>query len=344
MPFPIPVTFFKAGTTTTTTTTTTTVAPLVLSVGYSNFLLTPSRISTSSNGTSWSLQNTINSSCTAPSDTDTATIQGGAYAPSLGLWALTLGSGSVITSTTATTSSWTVRTTPFTGCGTVKYNYRMAWAASLGLFAAVHQSSLNPITSPDGINWTSRTGAGTGAGWNFIVWAASISTFVAIQANASSQVLTSTNGTTWTARNVSGASKSFNSIAWSPSLALFVAVGTNTFQTSPDGITWTARTAFNADTWATISWSPTLSLFVAGSDASRSKIISSPDGINWTQRYDAPSNGYAEFLASVWSPALGMFIMAGYPGTRGFTSTNGTSWTERTFIDTRYSRALITNS
>jgi hypothetical protein len=344
MPFPIPVTFFKAGTTTTTTTTTTTVAPLVIGGGYSASVLTPSRIQTSSNGTSWALQNTINSSCTAPSDNDTASIQGGAYAPSLGLWALTLGSGSVITSTTATTSSWTVRTTPFTGCGTPKYNYRMTWAASLGLFVAVHQSSLNPITSPDGINWTSRTGAGTGAGWKDIVWAASISTFVAIQANASSQVLTSTNGTTWTARNVSGASKSFNAIAWSPSLVLFVAVGGNTLQTSPDGITWTNRTAYNAEDWNTISWSPTLSLFVAGSDAARSKLISSPDGINWTWRYEGPSNGYIEFGASVWSPALAIFIFAGYPGTRGFTSTNGTTWTERTLIDTLYCRDLIANS
>jgi hypothetical protein len=342
MPFPIPVTFFKAGTTTTTTTTTTTVAPLVIGVGYSASVLTPSRIQTSSNGTSWALQNTINSSCTSPSSTDTATTGGGVYAPSLGLYVITLGSGSVITSTTATTSSWTVRTTPYTGCGTAKYSFVMTWAASLGLFVGVHQSSANPITSPDGINWTSRTGAGTG--WRFIVWAASISTFVAGQSDDTSKVLTSTDGITWTLRSVAGASKSFYSIAWSPSLALFVAVGDNVLQTSPDGITWTSRTAYNAEAWRTISWSPTLSLFVAGSDATRSKIISSPDGINWTERYVAPSNGYAEFGASVWSPALAMFIIAGYPGTRGFTSTNGTSWTERTFIDTLYCRTLFANS
>ena len=159
MPFPIPVTFFKAGTTTTTTTTTTTVAVKIILTGLNGASGT-GKIETSSNGTSWSLQNVISMSCAGGQEA-TGSIYGGAYAPSLGLYVLTFAGGSVVTSTTATTSSWTLRSTPFTNCAGGGFTHRVAWAPSLSLFCATFDNSGNINSSPDGINWTSRTGAGS---------------------------------------------------------------------------------------------------------------------------------------------------------------------------------------
>ena len=51
---------------------------------------------------------------------------------------------------------------------------------------------------------------------------------------------------TWTARTSAGEGNSWVSVCWSPELSLFVATaltGTYRVMTSPDGITWTARSA-----------------------------------------------------------------------------------------------------
>ena len=69
-------------------------------------------------------------------------------------------------------------------------------------------------------------------------------------------------------------------------LGLFVAVGGNygvigRIATSPDGITWTARTSsFGSTTILAITFGN--GLFVAGGE--NGKIATSPDGITWTQR------------------------------------------------------------
>jgi hypothetical protein len=65
---------------------------------------------------------------------------------------------------------------------------------------------------------------------------------------------------------------------------LFVAIGTSVCATSPDGITWTARTigAFN---WRTIAYGN--GIFVAAhvsTESTVNQISTSPDGITWTAR------------------------------------------------------------
>jgi hypothetical protein len=56
-------------------------------------------------------------------------------------------------------------------------------------------------------------------------------------------------------------------VCWSPEAGLFVAVantGTgNRVMTSPDGITWTARTSAADNQWHSVTWSPEAGLFVA---------------------------------------------------------------------------------
>ena len=71
-------------------------------------------------------------------------------------------------------------------------------------------------------------------------------------------------------------------------VGMFVAVasfGDDSIMTSPDGITWTARTALSGITyWRSVCWSPELSLFVAVAYSGDDSIMTSPDGITWTAR------------------------------------------------------------
>lgn len=75
----------------------------------------------------------------------------------------------------------------------------------------------------------------------------------------------------------------FNAITYGN--GLFVAVGNGgAIQTSPDGVTWTARTAGGGYTgnFRSIVWVEDLGLFVAGGDAGGPQ--TSPDGVTWTQQ------------------------------------------------------------
>lgn len=276
----------------------------------------------------------------SPGQEATGNIWGGVYAPALGLYVVGFAGGSVATSTTANSSSWTLRSTPFTNCAGGGFVHRVEWAPSLSLFCGIFSNSGNPNTSSDGVTWTSRTG--TGSSWNDIVWAASISTFVAIQNNDTGKVMTSTNGTSWTQRSVVGATTSFSGIDWSPSLALFAAVGSaGIVQTSPDGITWTSRTPSSAAPWLDIAWSPTLGMFAACSDGNNAKVMTSTNGTTWTERLSLGSG--TDLRRITWSTALGLFIIAGN-GTIIYTSSNGTSWTLRTGVDLAANLGIFANS
>ncbi len=116
-------------------------------------------------------------------------------------------------------------------------------------------------------------------------------------------------------------------VDWSPQLGLFAAVsinGTgNRVMTSPDGITWTARTSASDTVWVAIKWVADLGLFVALSNT----CMTSPDGINWTTRA-IPSASYRDVA---WSPKLKLLVAVGNGGTpRCATSPDGITWTSRT--------------
>jgi hypothetical protein len=69
--------------------------------------------------------------------------------------------------------------------------------------------------------------------------------------------------------------------SWSPELGLFAIVGhtnTNRILTSPNGFTWTARTAPVSANWTHMAWSPKLNRFVALSDFSTITMYSN-DGL-----------------------------------------------------------------
>ena len=109
---------------------------------------------------------------------------------------------------------------------------------------------------------------------------------------------------------------SWRSVCWSPELALFVAVafsGTgNRVMTSPDGITWTARTSAADNNWYGVCWSPALRLFFAiALSGTGDRVMTSPDGINWTSRTSAADNSWRSVC---WSPELSLFVAVAETG------------------------------
>ncbi|NDD54201.1 hypothetical protein EBZ39_10060, partial [bacterium] len=209
----------------------------------------------------------------------------------------------------------------------------VVWAPELSIFAAVSSTgSTNRImTSPDGINWTSRTTPSNT--FTAITWSPELSLFVVVAAaGTGNRVMTSPDGITWTTRS-SAADNSWNAIVWSPELRLFVAVGYtgtgNRVMTSPDGITWTTRASAADNDWYDVAWSPELSLFVAvAATGTGNRVMTSPNGLVWTTRSSAADNTWYDV---VWSPELSLFAAVSFDGTnRVMTSPDGFTWTTRT--------------
>jgi hypothetical protein len=148
-------------------------------------------------------------------------------------------------------------------------------------FVAVGQSS--PMTSPDGLAWTSRLHpfgsstkekvAASGSGW------------VAVGQDGGIEF--SADGITWVDSTPSGVPAGFNALneaVWTGSQ--WVVMGdSGLIFTSPDGTTWTQRSASTTDSFTALAASP--SLIVANtfpSAGSQQAFYTSPDGVNWTKR------------------------------------------------------------
>jgi hypothetical protein len=215
------------------------------------------------------------------------------------------------------------------------YCNAVAYSPTLDLYVAVGASAA--MSSPDGVTWTSRT-IGTGT-WIDVTWDSNLALFIAIR---DGKTATSNDGITWTVSAVlydydyawtarTAAADQWTSICWSPELSLFVAVAwqaTNEIITSPDGITWTVRTAPEANVaWSSVCWSPALSLFVAVAASGTDRVMTSPDGITWTGRTAAEAN---QWYSVCWSPALSLLVAVANTGTnRVMTSPDGITWTVR---------------
>jgi hypothetical protein len=132
---------------------------------------------------------------------------------------------------------------------------------------------------------------------------------------------------TWTNRAISA--DTWRGICWSPQLAIFVAVGagpTNYIGTSPDGITWTYRTAPATNTWIAVVWSPELSLFVAvATSGTGNRVMTSIDGTTWIIGVSPQDNNWANII---WSPELGLFVAVADGGgsSRIMYSSDGANW------------------
>jgi hypothetical protein len=97
--------------------------------------------------------------------------------------------------------------------------------------------------------------------------------------------------------------------------------------TSPDGITWTARAAAEANRWNGVTYGN--GLFVAVAYDGTNSVMTSPDGITWTARAAAEAN---DWFGVTYGD--GLFVAVASTGTnRVMTSPDGTTWTARVAVE-----------
>lgn len=201
--------------------------------------------------------------------------------------------GIILTSPDGVT--WTTQVSgPSSGNPTTTTNpytlVKVIWAS--GRFVAVGTNSNGSsgaiLTSADGLSWTPQTLSTTYSGLNNVTWTGS--RFVAV--GASGTIETSPDAGTWTGSAVGTSPYGLYGIAWSGSL--FVATGMSTgggtpIVTSPDAITWTARTSTAGDLWGVI-WDGTQ--FLTAQASGYGAILTSPDGITWTEQASSVGASY----------------------------------------------------
>ena len=116
----------------------------------------------------------------------------------------------------------------------------------------------------------------------------------------------------------------------------FVAVaqsGSDYVKTSPDGITWTTRTAATAQTWNNVAYGNGIFVAVSSCCGSGNRAMTSTDGITWTSRAG---------LSYEWNAVAygnGIFVAVGAGG-YVMTSPDGITWTFRTGPLSRYWKAI----
>ena len=254
-----------------------------------------SRVMTSTNGTTWSVQ-----SCPANNWTSVC------WAPELNLFVAVASSGTgnrIMTSSNGIT--WISRVNPVDNDWT-----SICWASGLNLFVAVASSGTGNriMTSSDGITWISQVNP-VNNNWSSVTWSKELNLFAAVATSGTNRVMTSPNGLTWTARTTNN--NDWRSICWSSNFYMFIAISStgsnNRIMTSTNGITWTTRTSPFDSTWLSICNSPELNLSIAISSDGTNRIMYTEDGTSW---YLVPASMINENLNSIiWVKSLQKFIM-----------------------------------
>ena len=237
------------------------------------------------------------------------------------------GHGSILFSSDG--ANWTARnTSTLDGIVQIYYNNGTYIAAGLG---GVIQ------TSTDAISWTLRT-TGTTAWFNGVSYGNG--TFVAV---GSEGIYTSADGVGWLLRktiwNFVGAYGSCVTYGG----GIFVAAGENgQIFTSPDGVTWTARTSGTTQLLHGVTYGNGIFVVVGVSGT----ILTSPDGATWTVRESGDMNylrgiayGNGTFVA-VGGTELGTYY---YPSGNSviLSSSDGITWTRRTTDAIRWLGSVI---
>lgn len=129
--------------------------------------------------------------------------------------------------------------------------------------------------------------------------------------------------TTWLNRTPAGLTTGLNDVVWNGSL--FVAVGDlGKIVSSPDGITWTARTSGSTQRLNGVYWDG--SRFLAVGDGAT--ILSSADGISWTSLHTGEDGAWLKDVS--YSGTRYVAVGSLYPANTAYmlTSLDGVSWTE----------------
>lgn len=149
-------------------------------------------------------------------------------------------------------------------------------------------------------------------------------TFVAVANGGSVQSAscsTSVDGATWTTRAMASA-QYWNGVIFAA--GLFVAwASTGSIQTSPDGITWTARSGVGSlNNYSHLAYGNGMFVAVVNSVVGAT-YYTSPDGITWTTRTNLPSNAYYTYGLSF---AAGKFWITTDNAGLNYVSTDGITW------------------
>lgn len=220
--------------------------------------------------------------------------------------------------------------------GATNFGYHgssMAYGAGLFVMPAQDQTGYGSgviYTSPDGVTWTTRSGAFSYLGNVQASFVNNHFTLIGKQ-NGSNQisVQTSPDGITWTAKGLLGTASNspagYGGIIYAAGLYVAPLQGStssqvNQIQTSPDCVTWTVRTI---PAWQIYSVQYGNGKFVAlaTSGTSVPSAYTSSDGITWTLSATFPRIYYSMSFGN------GIFMAITSTG-YGVTSTDGITWTE----------------
>jgi hypothetical protein len=192
-----------------------------------------------------------------------------------------------------------------------------------GLFVVVGHNGY-VATSPDGQNWTNRTGQS--GSWYDVIYNDGLFVAVGGYYGVHSRVMTSTNGIDWVARTAGDDTDFWRSVTYGKGLYVAVGLATSSYgsaevvMTSPNGIDWTTRSAPGIS-WLSVTYGK--GIFVAvGYDSYLEdyRIMNSANGIDWESGTGGVYNGD---WAAV-SYGNGLFVVGG--SNEVATSKNGIDW------------------
>jgi hypothetical protein len=201
----------------------------------------------------------------------------------------------------------------------------IAYGNGLFVATAINGTGNGIMTSPDGINWTTRIPP-FDLQWGDIVYGNGL--FVAVASSGTgNRVMTSPDGINWASRT-SAADSGWSSITYGNGLFVAVSTGSGTtanrVMTSPDGITWTGQSSANTNSWTGVTYGNGLFVAVASTGTGSNSTMYSSDGVTWTQG-TIPDNSW-----SAITYGNGLFVAVGGGGSnRAYTSPDGLTWTAR---------------
>ena len=189
-----------------------------------------------------------------------------------------------------------------------------------GLFIAVSSNGTNRLMrSVDGVNWTPLSGAESNT-WESIAYGDG--RFVVRRAYRS--MVSDDDGDSWSVVISSGIGPSNINMTYGD--GLFVAVGGNTIITSPDGTSWTNRSAPEPNSWRDVAYGD--GTYVAVSINGSNRCAYSTDGGETWQSSFIP--GGIAFLGVAYGNGVFVAVGNNNGGYQVATSPDGINWTIRT--------------